>query len=560
MKNIATLFLLLVALQQSVLSQSLVWAKAMGGAASDIAYAVTTDTDGNVYTTGSFRLTVDFDPGDGVYELTALGTTDIFVSKLDADGNFLWAVNMGGTTSANGEAIAINSDGNCVVTGNFSETIDVDPSDAVFNLTSVDGGDMFAAILDSAGNLVWAGAMGGEGSQYSGALAMDAAGNMVIAGFFGNSCDFDPNAGENIITTAESSAFVVKLQADGTFMWARHIEGAAGSSVFCWDMALDSDDNILLAGAFIGTVDFNMGAGAFELTSAGNSDIYVCKLDANGDFLWAAGMGNGSADTAFAVDTDTDDNVHVSGNFIHTVDFDPGPEVYTVMSASTSDHDSFVWKLTAAGAFVWARGLGGDDNEFPTSIAVDAAGKVYTVGGFDGACDFDPGADVFELEPASVTFYDIYISVLDANGEFVWAGSIGSTANDRPEDVTVDAQGHPIVCGSFTLTVDMDPTASEYDLTGVYDAFVLKLDALENDIAENMLTYLVDVYPNPTRDFITLETTAPTKTPYIITDTKGSIVHTGNTSGKTTTVDLSLFENGVYFLQVEEQVVKVVKE
>lgn len=560
MKNIATLFLLLVALQQSVLSQSLVWANAMGGAYSDIAYAVTTDADGNVYTTGSFRLTVDFDPGVGVYELTAIGNTDIFVSKLNADGNFLWAVNMGGTTSANGEAIAISMNGNCVITGNFSETVDFDPSAAVFNLTSVDGGDMFAAILDSAGSLVWAGAMGGEGSQYSGALAMDAMGNMVIAGFFGNSCDFDPNAGENIITTAESSAFVVKLQADGTFMWARHIEGAAGSSVFCWDMALDSEDNILLAGAFIGTVDFNMGAGAFELTSAGNSDIYVCKLDANGDFLWAAGMGNGSADTAFGVDTDSDDNVHVTGNFIHTVDFDPGPEVYTVMSASTSDHDTFVWKLTAAGAFVWARGLGGDDNEFPTSIAVDATGKVCTVGGFDGACDFDPGVGVFELEPASVTFYDIYISVLDANGDFVWAGSIGSTGNDRPEDVTVDAQGHLIVCGSFTLTVDMDPTASEYELTGVYDAFVLKLDAIENDVAENTLTYLVDVYPNPTRDFITLETTAPAKTPYTIADVKGRIVHTGNTSGKITTVDLSLFENGVYFLQVEERVVKVVKE
>ncbi len=560
MKNIATLFLLMVALQQSTLSQSLVWARAMGGDYSDIAYAVTTDADGNVYTTGSFRLTVDFDPGVGVYELTAIGNTDIFVSKLDADGNFLWAVNMGGTTSANGEAITINSDGNCVITGNFSETVDFDPSDAVFNLTAVNGAGMFVVILGDTGNLVWAGAMSGQGFLYSAAVAIDATGNIVIAGFFGNSCDFDPNAGESIIATAEGSAFVVKLQADGTFMWARHIEGAAASNVNCWDMALDSDDNILLAGSFSGTVDFNMGAGAFELTSAGSTDIYVCKLDANGDFLWAAGMGNGSADTAFAVDTDSDDNVHVSGNFIHTVDFDPGPDVYTVVSASTSDHDTFVWKLTAAGSFVWARGLGGDDNEFPTSIAVDAAGKVYTVGGFDGACDFDPGVGVFELEPASVTFYDIYISVLDVNGEFVWAGSIGSTGNDRPEDVTVDAQGHPIVCGSFTLTVDMDPTASEYELTGVYDAFVLKLSAIENDVAENTLTYLVDAFPNPTSNFFTLETTAPAKTAYIITDIKGSIIHSGNTSGKITTIDLSSIENGVYFLHVEDRVVKLVKK
>jgi hypothetical protein len=185
---------------------------------------------------------------------------------------------------------------------------------------------------------------------------------------------------------------------------------------------------------------------------------------------------------------------------------------------------------------------------------------VYTVGGFDGACDFDPGVDVFELEPASVTFFDIYISALDVNGEFVWAGSMGSTGNDRPEDVTVDAQGHPIVCGSFTLTVDMDPTSSEYELTGVYDAFVLKLNAIENDIVENTFTYRVDAFPNPTSNFFTLETTAPAKTAYIITDIKGSIIRTGNTSGKITTVNLSSIENGVYFLQLEEQVVKLVKE
>ncbi len=560
MKNITTLFLLVVALQHSALSQSLVWAKSMGGAYSDIAYAIATDADGNVYTTGSFRLTADFDPGDGVYELTALGNTDIFVSKLDADGNFLWAFNMGGTSSANGEAIAINNDGNCVIIGNFLETIDFDPSNAVFNLTAVNGGDMFAAILDNAGNLMWAGAMGGQGYDNSFALAMDAAGNMVIAGYFGNSCDFDPSAGENIISTSEGSAFVMKLQADGTFMWAKHIEGGEGSDVNCWDMALDSDDNILLAGSFIGTVDFDMSAAVFELTSVGSTDIYACKLDANGDFIWAAGMGNGSADAAFAIATDGENNVHVSGNFIHTVDFDPGPDVYTLTSASSSDHDTFIWKLSAAGTFVWARALGGDNNEFPTSIAVDALGNVYTVGAFDGACDFDPGADVFELNPASVNSFDIYISVLDANGEFVWAGSIGSTYLDKPEDVAVDAQGHVFICGNFHLTVDMDPTAGEYELTAVSDAFVLKLVGITDDINGPTSPISTAVFPNPTNGHFILETTAPAKTLYTITDTKGSIVHSGNTTGKTTTVDLALFENGVYYLQVEERVVKVVRE
>ena len=560
MKNIATLFLLVVAMQQSAISQSLLWAKSMGGVYSDIAYAVATDAAGSVYTTGTFRLTVDFDPGDGVYELTASGNTDIFVSKLDADGNFLWAVRMGGTSSANGESIAINIDGNCVISGGFLDTVDFDPSDAVFNLTSVNGADMFVVILDDGGNLVWAGAMGGQGFQYSDALAIDTAGNIVIGGYFGNSCDFDPNAGESIISTTEGSAFVVKLEADGTFMWVKHIEGGEGSDVKCFDMTLDDENNILIAGTIIGTVDFDMSANTFELTSVGSTDLYACKLDAEGNFVWAASTGNGSADASRAITSDSDGNVYVTGIFLHGMDFDPGPEVY-VLLGSPSDNDTFIWKLSAGGALIWARALKGDGDDISTSVTVDAQGNVYTVGGFDDACDFDPGDEVFEMEPATVNFFDVFISVLNADGDFVWAGQIGSTGYDLPHDVRMDAEDNLYICGYINLTVDMDPTAGEYEITsGAWDAFVLKMVGIPDHIASNVQQQRIAVFPNPSKGWCNLETNVPNKTPYTITDIKGSIIHTGSTTGKITTVDLSMFENGVYFLKVEEQVVKFVKE
>src|SRR5919108_3604946 len=73
------------------------WAKRIGGTTNDIGYAITVDGNGNVYTTGFFYSIVDFDPGAGAYNLTSAGLGDIFVSKLDSNGNLIWAKRMGGT-------------------------------------------------------------------------------------------------------------------------------------------------------------------------------------------------------------------------------------------------------------------------------------------------------------------------------------------------------------------------------------------------------------------------------------------------------------------------------
>ena len=76
-------------------SPNLAWAKGMGGINSDVGRSVTVDGAGNVYTTGYFEGTVDFDPNAGVLNLTSAGGLDIFVSKLDVTGNLVWAKGMG---------------------------------------------------------------------------------------------------------------------------------------------------------------------------------------------------------------------------------------------------------------------------------------------------------------------------------------------------------------------------------------------------------------------------------------------------------------------------------
>jgi len=192
-----------------------VWVKATGGTNTDKDYGhgIAVDGAGNVYTTGYFAGTADFDPGPGTFNLTSAGIDDIFVSKLDSAGNFIWAKAMGGTSVGEGYGIAVDGAGNVYGTGIFAGTVDFDPGPGSFNLTSVLGNyDIFVSKLNTAGDLVWAKAMGGTDADYGEGIAVDGAGNVYTTGGFYDTVDFDPGPGTfNLTSAGYEDVFVSKL-------------------------------------------------------------------------------------------------------------------------------------------------------------------------------------------------------------------------------------------------------------------------------------------------------------------------------------------------------------
>src|SRR3990172_3536641 len=166
------------------------WAKGMGGPGFDISYSMKIDASGNVYTTGLFVGTSDFDPGVGTFNMTD-ASGGIFVSKLDASGNFVWAKQMGGTGSENGYSLYLDVTGNVYITGRFGGTADFDPGVGTFNLTSAGADDIFICKLDVSGNFVWAKRLGGTGTDYGNAITLDGSGNVLTTGYFQSTVDFD---------------------------------------------------------------------------------------------------------------------------------------------------------------------------------------------------------------------------------------------------------------------------------------------------------------------------------------------------------------------------------
>ncbi len=449
-------------------SGDFLWAKSMGGAFEDYGSDITVDSNGNVYTTGVFSDTVDFDPGADVTNLTSAGAGDIFVSKLDDNGSFVWAKNMGGAGNDYGRSIAVDSSGNIYTLGDFWDTGDFDPGIGISNLTRNGSySDIFISKLDSSGNFVWAKSMGGLNIELGFSIAIDSNDNIYITGNYEGTADFDPGASiVNLTSIGQQDIFVSKLDSDGNFVWAKSMGGTAYDQGN--DIAVDSNNNIYMTGFFRNTVDFDSSAGSTNLTSAGEADVFVFKLDSSGNFVWVKSMGGASTDSGNGIAVDSSGNIYTTGIFQGPADFDPGAG-----TANLTFLGNFISKLDTNGNFIWAKKIGGSE---ANSITLDLSNNVYTTGSFVGNDDFDPSEGVSNLTNAGG--HDIFVSKLDSLGNFVWAKSMGGTSDDYGKSIAIDSSGNVHTQGYYySATADFDPGTGTANLNraGGSDIFISKL-------------------------------------------------------------------------------------
>lgn len=474
--------------QLSAQSIDFAWAKRIGGNGTDEANSITTDAAGNLVVAGRFSGTVDFDPGTGVQSLTSFGGVDIFIVKLDPAGNFQWVKQMGGAGDDVANAIFIDLNGIIYTTGYFTNTADFDPGPAGFNLVA-NGSNIFVSKLTADGNFIWAKGMGGNtanGTADTGlSIAVDQNGNVFTGGhFWSANADFDPGAGSFLLSSAGNiDLFISKLDPNGNFLWAIRIGSIAGEEVK--SLKVDQGGNVITTG-LVGTpvVDFDPGPGVFNLTS---SSAFILKLDPNGNFVWAkqflAVPAPFSVGTwGYGIELDASANIYLTGYFQGQVDFDPGPGTFLLQSVTDGFMDypeAFVAKLDPAGNFIWAKQMARATASFNyglgTAIDVDANGYVYTVGIFYETTDFDPGPGTYNL--TATGFNDAFLSVLDASGNFVSARKIvGGSNADWSASVNAAVPGTVYICGNFRATADVDPCTAVLNIAslGQEDAFILK--------------------------------------------------------------------------------------
>lgn len=344
----------------------------------------------------------------------------------------------------------IDNNGNIFVVGHFTNPTDFDPGPGTMNITPT-GYDGFVCKYDSSGNFLWAKSFDGGTTCYCRAISVDAWNNIILTGRFQNNGDFDPGPGIVTLNASGTNTYVLKLNNNGGFIWAKSIDSPQTNSAF--DLTNDSNGNIYVTGHFMGPIDFDPGPGVY--TEFGSDEIYILKLDSAGNFGWVTALGTASYDQGQSVSSDNQGNIYVLGK-----------------AAIGSGDDILIAKTNSSGVLIWQKFLSPDNGD----ISVTDDGDIFITGRFNIGADFDPGPSIVSV--ASVGGYDAFILSLDSASNFNWVKTIGASSDQEGVDIKVDNNGNSIIVGNFFGTVDFNPGIATLSLTsqGFRDVFITKFD------------------------------------------------------------------------------------
>ena len=541
----------------SISAQELEWVKTIGGEGMDIPRKVISDNSGNIYTVGTFNETVNFNPNSGSFELTSNGQADIFVQKLDSTGDFLWAISVGGIDNENLTEITLDNSGNVFITGSFMGSVDFDPSNNNFIVSSSGEYDFFILKLDTSGNFLWVKTFGEQTQDFGITINSNSNDNITITGTFTGLVDFDPGAGTHYVQAIGIGAmYILKLTNQGEFLWVKTIDVPSAGYSISFDY--DTDENMLMTGTFTGTIDFDPSNNVFNLTAGSNGEdhIFILKLDANGNFIWAKKIGNEEPwQFVRAITTDLLGNVYITGAFQGTIDFDPSAATYFV-TATNSATDIYLLKLNTNGNFEWVQNFGDTGNIVNEGrfIKADNQNNILISGKFGGAVDFNSSNET-DILTSSGNLYnkDAFLAKYDLNGNHIWALSVGGTDRDVGGAVEFDNSENVIFTGTFRSVADLDPGIDVLDFTsnGETDIFIMKLTNDILGLEENEIATNIHLYPNPSsEDFtISLGQTFQKAEIYISNSLGQQII--SKTEIETNQIEIKIQgESGIYFCKI----------
>ncbi len=405
------------------------WGISLGDDSHDYCWTVKTDGQSNIYISGSYGDSIDFDPGPNVALIdSGMSGYSTFIAKYAPNGDFIWVKGFAGTgTTAVGTSLAVDQQDNVYLTGRFN-------------------GDM----------------------------------------------DFDPGASQHVLSGSgnSSAGFVVKLDSDGNFVWASHFV-ALNDPVNPTSIDVDQNQNVCVVGKYSGTCDFDPGPGVYELTCANYTNAFVLKLGSNGEFLWAHDIGEDNEVNASSTKIDGLGNIYIAGVFASFTDFDFGADSVILDGGSNNGGDAYLLKVNPAGNFISVKEFDYANSWHATeinAIAIDGSDNVHFTGSYDYGTDFSPDSAIFILDGENQTEPQAFFAKLDQDGNLVFAKTLKGGKN-YGNAIATDANGNTYAAGSFYGTADFDTGPTDLVFSSItdpgfgnfptHDAFVMKFSYCE---------------------------------------------------------------------------------
>ncbi|MEM2961203.1 MAG: SBBP repeat-containing protein, partial [Candidatus Bathyarchaeia archaeon] len=361
---------------------SLIFSTYLGGADNEFGWSVEIDGDGNVYVSG-YSGSADFPVTEAAFDKTLGGTTDVFVTKINASGtSLIYSTFLGGSSGENECSMVIDANGNAYVTG-WTLSVDFPVTAGAYDKDYNGSFDIFITKLNSSGTSLQSSTyLGGSASEWGNAIALDGYNNGYITGYT-TSSNFPVTAG--VFDTSYNGggdAFIIKLDSAGaSLIYSTYLGGSSGDEGT--SIAVDTTGNAYIAGHTESTF-FPVTAGAFDLSYNGLYDIFITKINANATSLIYSTYLGGSGDewdeviNKELIALDESGNVYLTG-YTNSIDFPVTAGAYDI--THNGGFDVFITKVNCAGTSLsYSTYLGGSSGDKAQSIVIDQSGNVFVTG------------------------------------------------------------------------------------------------------------------------------------------------------------------------------------
>ena len=498
-------------------SVSVGWATSIAGQTdSDHGEDIALDGNGNVYAIGHYMSsTLDVRSQGSTTTATQLSNPStnyrtIYIAQYDTSGNVQWAANMGGTNDDYARAVAVSSDGNVYVTGDFlSSTLNVySKNQAIPNRQLSNSGinDAFIAKYDSIGNVQWATSIGGLGSDYGYDIATSNNGNVYVIGdFYSPTLNVYSQGSTTPATQLFSSTtyngYITKYLANGSVDWAVNV----GKQYRCnaRGVTVDGNENVYVVGYFsessLDIYDVGGTSASVSITNPGfgSNSVFIAKYNVSGVVQWVAKAGGNNNCHGNDVAVDSDGNVYVCGDYSASPlqIFNEGGSSSVTQLTNSGSYDAFIIKYLANGTVDWAANVSGSGSDYGRSISVDSRGNVYHAGTFlSSAIHFYNAGSTTSVATinnttSNSTRYDTYVTKYNSSGQYQWVMRVGGDHHDEVKGLSVSDNGNVYVTGEFyssTLNVYSQGSTTpatqltNSDTLGSYEAFIVKYTNPQN--------------------------------------------------------------------------------
>jgi hypothetical protein len=385
-----------------------VWTKHFKGYGYSYCYGIAVDTFGNIYLTGTFSDSIDIDPGPERHILKAVNNSNIYMVKFSSSGNLIWVNNIQSSSYTNVSGLELTKTNHLIIAGTIRALTSFNPLSSDYDLSPVGMTDVYIAKYDTAGKIIWAKRISGNGHDQCGNFTVDSDESIYITGHFREQIDLSTSGNPVILNAGIDTdiIFYAKYDSSGTLKWGNMFE--ANDRCIAHDIEVDDFGNVFLAATFGDLLYFTIEGQKYGVEShkSRQEDIFVSKLDSTGSIVWLNQYGGEYNDEYITIVMGQENTVYVLGFFYDFVEANSGEEGIVDFSPDNG-FSVFLAECDTDGNHLWAELVAKTSNIYINDGIVDQVGGLYILGCFHNTADFSMGTKPSVLEPRG--YGDIFL-------------------------------------------------------------------------------------------------------------------------------------------------------